>query len=310
MKSLKKMEKRNKKILTILPLIILLIIMTGYSSANQMNETSNYTRMQAVQAINDSEKIIQEMKNNNFSILFVNDTLTNALLTLKQVDYAEILRGNVNSTGTERFNAQSALLLVNWQKLTYNDVINYTDEIKQRRDQAFEIDDSLTILMIDIETYEKKGVNLNESWNLFLEANNSFYSDRYEESENFINQAKTSIDSLRAESSIGEAFRNAALNFIQKYWYYLVPALIILAGIIYLLSRNIQKKRLRNKIKKMKAEYEAIKELEKKTQIERFKENKISGLTYNIRMKKYQEKMNQIKEEIPVLESRLRKFKK
>jgi len=45
----------------------------------------------------------------------------------------------------------------------------------------------------------------------------------------------------------------------------------------------------------------------KKTQTERFKE-KISGLVYNIRMKKYHEKLDRTKEELQVLEERLKRF--
>lgn len=56
----------------------------------------------------------------------------------------------------------------------------------------------------------------------------------------------------------------------------------------------------------MKAEETALNDLIKKTQSERFKENKISGLVYNIRMKKYEEKLQEIKEELPVLEERLK----
>ena len=39
------------------------------------------------------------------------------------------------------------------------------------------------------------------------------------------------------------------------------------------------------------------------------KENKISGLTYNLRIKKYQEKTAEIEEELPALEDRLKRFK-
>ena len=45
----------------------------------------------------------------------------------------------------------------------------------------------------------------------------------------------------------------------------------------------------------------------RKAQTERFKQNKISKLIYNIRMKKYQEKLQKIRQELPVLESRLTK---
>jgi len=59
----------------------------------------------------------------------------------------------------------------------------------------------------------------------------------------------------------------------------------------------------------MKTEEQVLTNLMKKAQTERFKENKISEFVYNIRMKKYQERLQEIKEELPVLEERLRKFK-
>lgn len=48
----------------------------------------------------------------------------------------------------------------------------------------------------------------------------------------------------------------------------------------------------------------------KKAQTERYKTSKIPALVYNIRMKKYQERLNEIKETLPVLEARLRKEKR
>jgi hypothetical protein len=42
---------------------------------------------------------------------------------------------------------------------------------------------------------------------------------------------------------------------------------------------------------------------------ETFKKNKISGLVYNIRMKKFKEKIQKIKQELPTLESQLKKLK-
>lgn len=62
---------------------------------------------------------------------------------------------------------------------------------------------------------------------------------------------------------------------------------------------------MKRKIKKMKIERRVLVDLMKKTQIERFKENKISELVYNIRMKKYKEKLQNIKQELPVLEKRI-----
>ena len=54
---------------------------------------------------------------------------------------------------------------------------------------------------------------------------------------------------------------------------------------------------------KMHVESKVMKEMIIKTQIERYKHNTISGLVYNIRMKKYKERGEEIKRDLPVLES-------
>lgn len=64
------------------------------------------------------------------------------------------------------------------------------------------------------------------------------------------------------------------------------------------------------KIRKMNTEEKVLNNLMKKTQTEIFKDNKISGLVYNIRMKKYEERLQEIKEELPVLEERLKRLGK
>ena len=67
------------------------------------------------------------------------------------------------------------------------------------------------------------------------------------------------------------------------------------------------KRLLQNKIKKMKFEKVVLVDLMKKAQIQRFKENSISGLVYNARMNKYKDRISEIGERLPVLEERLGK---
>ena len=58
----------------------------------------------------------------------------------------------------------------------------------------------------------------------------------------------------------------------------------------------------------MKVERNVIDGLIKKIQEDRFRDNKISGLVYNIRLAKYNEKVNEINDQLPVLEERLSKI--
>lgn len=82
--------------------------------------------------------------------------------------------------------------------------------------------------------------------------------------------------------------------------------LLFISG--YFGYKKFEKKLIRKKIKKMKVEKVVLIKLMKSTQEERFKKNSISGLVYNIRIKKYKEKLQEIKQELPILEGRLGKL--
>ena len=58
-----------------------------------------------------------------------------------------------------------------------------------------------------------------------------------------------------------------------------------------------ERKRIKKRIKKLKAEEEA---LMKNAQGERFQEGKFSGFVYKIRMEKYSSRLNEIKQKLPV----------
>jgi hypothetical protein len=296
-----------------------------------VNNTS-ITKEMALRAINESEAIIQEMQKNNFSIVYMNDSLIEAKRVFEQARYADILRGNINSTEKEKQEARQALSLIKWQNITYRDVIKITDVIKARKEEAFLISDKIYVLNNRVENNPnifanspnknltaslnslKSGdnnltdVNNNSFIDLFARAQIAFREDRYAEAEDFLQKARESYDSSVAESSILIDLRRGLIGFIQQYWFYILTIIIIISVAGYYTYKKFEKDIIKNKIKKMKTEEQVLNDLMKKTQEERFKENKISGLVYNIRMKKYQERLQEIKEELPVLEERLNKL--
>jgi hypothetical protein len=52
---------------------------------------------------------------------------------------------------------------------------------------------------------------------------------------------------------------------------------------------------------------QAVVNLMKKAQVQRFQENSIPGLVYSVRMEKYKERKARIEQELPVLKSDLKK---
>ncbi len=247
-------------------------------SNENLNENIAATEENAIQAINDSEDIILEMERHNLSTTYMNDLLTEARKIFKKADYAGVL--------------------------------DYAEQIKERREKAFEIYDILTVVQMSLEKYEKMRIDMKEPENLFQKAKTAFYEDRYTEAEDLLQQTRSSIDSVVSEASLLGNLRKNALNFVQRNWYYLLGTLLVLAAVIFFSHKKLKLIRLKKKINRMKAEKTVLNELMKKAQMERFKENKISQLTYNIRIKEYRRKSAEIGEELPVFEKRLEKTSK
>jgi len=80
---------------------------------------------------------------------------------------------------------------------------------------------------------------------------------------------------------------------------------VVLSFESYYANKKIRKNLLKKKIAKMKQERNVLISLIKKTQIEIYKKNSISGLVYNIRVKKYKDRLHRIDQELPAIRSRL-----
>jgi hypothetical protein len=279
---------------------------TGFATLENQTDYSsiNFTKKDALLGIDESEKIIINMKDNNFSIIFMNDTLNQAKKIMEQIKYAETLKDKSASRQILR-EAENALKFVDLKTLNYNEVIVYTDRIKSREEQAFNIYDSILIAKNKIENYKTNNADVSEAEIIFEQAKKAFYEDRYEDAQKLVQDAVNSFESKQFETSTLNSMTIGAKNFLQRYWLYgfVFSAIFFIVG--FFSYGKIRIISLKNKIKKMNANKQVLMELMKRTQEERFKENKISGLVYNIRMKKYQEKMQDIKEELPVLEKNL-----
>ncbi|MCH8945758.1 MAG: hypothetical protein IIA85_02455 [Nanoarchaeota archaeon] len=134
----------------------------------------------------------------------------------------------------------------------------------------------------------------------------AFYEDR-DNTEKLLIEFRNHLESKRLESATFNTLTNNTKNFVQRTWYFILLFLIFFGTLGYLSYQRIGKRNLKRKIEKMRLESKVILNLMKETQIERFKENKISGLVYNIRIKKYGERLKEIKEKLPILETKLKK---
>jgi hypothetical protein len=275
--------------------------LTGFaiSELNKTNDSFvNVSEQMALDSIGKAEEIMYKMYNNNLSVNLINDTILQAKIVFEQVRYAKILR-NPDSDLKSKSEATNALRLVAWRDINYSDVIVYTDKVSKISEQAF-------LILDKIKSLEGDNYGLSpETLILFEEAKSAFREERYNNADNLITQFRDARENELAQESSLSGIAEGAKNFFQRYW---LPLIVFLA-VFYLLGKMFirahSRKRLVKKIRRMKFEQSALTDLMKKTQTERFKENKISGLVYNIRMKSYKERANDIKEQLPILEERL-----
>lgn len=284
-------------------------------------ENISITKDEALDVIKESEAIIKDIESKGFYKKHMEDLLIDANRILEQMNYADILNGKINGTSVEREKARQSLKLIDWEKLSYSDVLEYTDEIKNKEEETYLLNDRIFILRSSLEEKEgvlynsgffipEEGSEVTEAEDLFNRAKTAFDEGRFEESGKLLQEAEDKFESQLSESSILIDFRNSLIGFWKKYWPYILFLTSLIGLIIIYIYKKLEKRFLREKIKKMKTEKDVLIKLIKKTQEDRFRKNSISGLIYNIRIKHYGDMTTKLDQELPVVEKRLEKVLK
>jgi hypothetical protein len=252
------------------------------------------------------EEMISDMEEGGLSIAYVNDVFVEMRSVFEQVGYAEVLRGNVDASDSEKAEARSALSVVSWKDLDYRDVVVYYDIISSRKDLGFLLLDRITVEENSLDNGDFSGA----LWDILAEARLSFNSGRYKEAEELLDELDSEKEREVSEASVFSSLRRGARGFVERNWEYILIGLFVVLLIVYIIRKIFARVFLKRKIRKMEHELVGFKKLIRVAQRERFKRASISGLVYNIRMEKYNERISRIKEELPVLKSRLSVGKK
>jgi hypothetical protein len=280
------------KIHIVLTLCFLLIGLVGAVSEQE-----------ATLAIENSKEAISRVESNGFLTIYLSDLLRQAEMVFEQLRYAEILRSSSNET--EKNEARIALRLVDWKNINYEGVLVHTNLIIESENKIYEISDSLIILEKRLEVLNDKQ-DFSRAYEVFNEAKRSFEEERYEEALNKIEETKGKIEEISSEYGALAVLGTSTQSFFYRYWLQLIIFLVVVF-VVYLISYKIfKKKRIKKNMIKKQIQLVALKNLMIKTQEERFKKNKISGLVYSIRMKSYQSKIENIEQELDLFEEKIK----
>jgi len=276
------------------------------------------TKEVALEEIAIAEELVVDMRSKNFTAVFVEGALNESKRIFELVGYAEILRNSSSSEAKMRI-AREKLRLVDWRGLYYDDVLIYTVKVAERRDIALRLNDLLEFRgdqVLDDEITGETGkfelieeANLTEVIELIEEARIAFNDERYEDTERLLEEARIEYESRKLEAVTLVALKSGAKTAIQEHLWLILIILGLIGSGGYFYYKKLKINRLENKIKRTKIERQALVSLIKQTQIGRFRTNKISGLTYNIRMSNYKKKIANINQNLPVLEEKLIRLK-
>lgn len=268
---------------------------------------SSVIQQDALDSLEVAEGQLQNLKDNDLPIFYIEDIYEEALVIYQQAYYAEIMRGDYSEE--EKTLASKELKLVNWRKIDYSDVLIYTNEIDKHFEKIYFIGDSIEIETKKLETYSNKGFEISqESLNILNKTIIAFNNDQLNDAESFLDDYRNSIEDDLSQKSILGSLEKSTKNFIQRYRYVIIFLLVIFIGIALSVYRLYQLRKLEHKIARMKHEKVLLVSLIKKTQDERFNQASIPNLVYNVRMEKYKEKLDEVKRRLPVLEDKYKKM--
>ncbi len=242
--------------------------------------------IRAYQKIEDSKILVDQMKAQGFNTERVQDLILMAEQT---------------------YEAQSALEQLGGRP-DYSEVYLRATEVSNLRSLSFEISDELINLRNEIDALDDSlnKTSLNKQFNL---AKQEFYDERYEQSQEIIDQTYNDMSQIIAGENLLLALYDAATktigNFLDQNKYYIVSGIIILSVIFYFLRNYLKRYWLRRNIHKLKLEKEVLKQLIKKTQNEYFDDKKMPETIFHIRMNKFADLIRDIDRQIPILEEEL-----
>ncbi len=263
------------------------------------------TREDALKAIEEAKKDMRIMINAGFSTNAINDSIKSANRALKRAEFAEALKNN--ATGQTAIEAREALEGLNYEGFTYADVLTHTNTVKQRKEKVFELSDRIRATEIKIENYQNFGLNTTKEEETLDESKTAFENERYTESENLLEQANSNLDRKRANLASFNIFLDSTKGIFQKYWQEILITTTILSIGGWATWKKISRRRKLRNLRKLNKEEITLNRLIRETQTDMFKRQTIPKLVYEIRMDKYNKRLNEIKKEKNILEGNLMK---
>jgi len=270
----------------------------------------NMTRENALTSLLKAEEDLSDMINYNLSTYFINDTLLKAKRIFIGDNINQITSDIEKETNEFRKSYLKSLLKVaeeipqyEVEKLNYSEIFRLTQLIDFKKQQAYRIIDTISLIEEKEKQLKENKVYSLEASTLLEEAKISFNEERYDEVEAYLKEVDIKLDKASSEKKRVKELITLGKNFFEKYWWQVIFSIVILVIITPITVKKIRIMSARKKLQSLNLELQTINKLFKRAQEDCFKDRNISEATYKIRVERYRIRMTEIKHTIPVLES-------
>ena len=269
--------------------LFIILIFFSLFSINQLvlAEEQNLTDKElSIQCINNSEVILKELIENDFSYQRINDSI-------KQMnDFLE-----VQSSLEEKGRATD-----------YSNILNLCDEIVSIKTSAFDLRDEIKVLE-DFKEISLEGIESNETEDLLEEIHKEMKNERYELVPKLIEETYSSIIMAQSRATTLNVFYDATTKglkrFFKENWLYIVISLFILLILFKIFKKPVKIKILKNKLYLVEARRKSLKDMVLKNQDDYFNKGDISEEAFSVRGKKLVELLRDNDREISILKQQL-----
>lgn len=257
---------------------------------------ADITRDEAVAAIAAAELEVEDLEIQGYSTQLFRDLLAEANNALERADFAKDVDSPQDDVTKQ---AKKIITSLDEQSFSYESVLEHTDSITIKKQLLFDVVDKLSVLTKKIN--ENSDLNLSTAKSMLERANDAFNNERYLEAHELITQIYSEIELQRSELTKVNLMVKTSKNFFQRNVKPLTITAVVFLVLCIISYYYIRKKMKKNRLKKLQYEEKIITGLMKKTQRNRFEDGTISKFLYNIRMKKYQNRYNDVLKEIKEL---------
>ncbi|MBU0615195.1 MAG: hypothetical protein KJ601_03820 [Nanoarchaeota archaeon] len=286
-------------------------------NAYLIDQYKDATKDDAFAALLDAEQILYEMKQDNLSIHYINDSLIEARGYFEGNDYDVLLREiELIEDPIRRESAKDALITAERTVGTgvdYPRVMQIVEDIKWRRDKAYELQDRIRAYEI-LFSELSPSMNISTAVLILDNARIELDDERYVKSEDQLSLIDNELDKIRAESTFVRTIirigRDTIIAFFVDNYIAIIVFLLLVLIFFMVFFRRLQIYLLKKKIRDMVLEQDVLIKLIKTAQEDYYAHVKIPRKLYETKVFNYKKRAGEIKSQLPVLNRSLDKLKK